>query len=773
MTDPAASSFLDVVEILTAEETFHLRESGGSGGRPGPLSPPRNLASQAMRWTYVLRARERWLGKGNAQLAHEADAAATLLDFGLDDAALQRLANASRVVVRMPYRSEVEGWASRIFPWEYVIASATRRHRRADDRHFTVMRELQMFPPPAWKPNRRGASFLFVQSAPGGLRREWTFDDELRRITAALGNINVEVLADPTLEQLEGKVRSMRPDLVHLSGFDNLEGLKALRDISHAREVVEVEANEQRLTDLLASERYVPDGMLLAGKRRGAAVVSALELAAALRAGGHCAYFIGVSMQNSAARTAALLVGERAALASVGFQDSIENALVDYFFELIYTQLSKGAWNLPLAFEQAWLSTRQKPEATRATGIALWAGNSLTQPKGAQRVEARPAELPVANVAPYLQCVPEKELNYSVLHNNGPLFSRFVVQRGNAAEGDWLDIDVELHLGAESARYRRRFKADKTPFFDLANEVHVPLTASLMRSCHEAVNSALVVQLSHNDELLSRETYRLRLLPVDQWRDNDKDGQWLPSFVLPRDPAVVRAIEQAQHYVRVLRDNPSAGFEGYQAAPSAEEEQLFAVDLQVQAVWAALVHEWRLGYINPPPTYSSNLDSQRLRTPSTVLGGHSGTCIDLALLFAACLELIDIYPVIFLLNGHALPGYWRHHAFQDDYRTLRTSSVGAKATSAGEAAAESSGTRQQYSWQAVGPGAYREISELIQARQLVPIETVRLTEYCGFVEAIESGIAALAEAQDFHSVLDLGTARVDGITPLPIDGGPV
>lgn len=774
MADTASSSFLQFVEILTPKETFRLRECGGTEGRPGRLPQPRGLASQAMRWTYVLRARERWLGMGNAQLAHEADADATLHDFGVNDAALQRLARATRVVVRMPYRSEGVGWAARIFPWEYVIAAATRRYRRAADRHFTVMRELGMSRRPAWKPNRRGAGLLFVHSAPGGLRKEWSFDDELRRITAALGNIEIEVLADPTLEQLEEKVRSMRPELVHLSGFDNLQGLKALRDIAQARELVEVEAGAQRLTDLLANERYVPDGMLLAGEKCGVAVVSALRLAAALGAGGHRAYFVGVSTQNSAARTSALLVGQRAALASVGFQDAVENALIDYFFELIYTQLSNTdptAWNLPLAFEQAWLSTRQKPDATRATGIALWAGAPLMHPRGMRHAEARPAELLQADVAPYLQCVPEKELNYSVLHNNGPLFSKFVIQRGNAAEGDSLDIDVELHLGAESARYRRRFKADETPFYDLANEVHVPLTASLMRSCHEAVNSALVVQLSHNDKLLSRETYRLRLLPVDQWRDNDKDGQWLPSFVLPRDPAVIRAVEQAQHYVRVLRDNPAAGFEGYQAAPTAEEEQLLAVDLQVQAVWAALVHEWQLGYINPPPTYSSNLDSQRLRTPSSVLGGRSGTCIDLALMFAACLELIDIYPVIFLLNGHALPGYWRHHAFQDDYRTLRTTSVGATATTVGEAAADSSGSRQQYSWQALGPGAYREIRELIQARQLVPIETVRLTEHCGFVEAIESGIAALAEAQDFHSVLDLVTARVDGITPLPIVGG--
>ena len=34
--------------------------------------------------------------------------------------------------------SERDGWAGRVFPWEYVIAAATRRHRRLGERHFTV-----------------------------------------------------------------------------------------------------------------------------------------------------------------------------------------------------------------------------------------------------------------------------------------------------------------------------------------------------------------------------------------------------------------------------------------------------------------------------------------------------------------------------------------------------------------------------------------------------------------------------------------------------------
>src|SRR6185503_1914918 len=66
-------------------------------------------------------------------------------------------------------------------------------------------------------------------------------------------------------------------------------------------------------------------------------------------------------------------------------------------------------------------------------------------------------------------------------------------------------------------------------------------------------------------------------------------------------------------------------------------------------------------------SYSTEMDSQRLRTPSMIVKDRSGTCIDLALLLAACFELVDIYPVLFLLKDHAFPGYWRQDGFQQKF----------------------------------------------------------------------------------------------------------
>ena len=152
---------------------------------------------------------------------------------------------------------------------------------------------------------------------------------------------------------------------------------------------------------------------------------------------------------------------------------------------------------------------------------------------------------------------------------------------------------------------------------------------------------------------------------MDEWLDDTNENPWLPSFVLPRDPAVTRIINVARQHLVTLLDDPTAGFDGYQSVQAKTIRRFENVDVQVRAIWAALVNEFKLLYINPPPAYSKQ--SQRLRTPSEILASGSGTCIDLALLLAACLEYIDVYPVVVLLSGHAFVGYWRNCDDHDSF----------------------------------------------------------------------------------------------------------
>lgn len=728
----------------------------------------RSFASEALRWGYVLRARARWSDSGEARARHEQEAVRTLASFGLGRRALIAIAKAGRVVVHMDYREEAQGWAARIFPWEYVLSGATRQYRTDPGPGFVVLRELVRVEKIAGTEPTQPL-LLFVQSAPGRLEGTRNFDEEIAHLRRALGDVRLEVLRNPTLETLATKVAELRPALLHLSGFDNVQGLRLLRERAGPQTLVDLPsglledvaeaAGSFTLARVLQAERALQDGYLLTGKSGRPAVVTAHELAVALRFGDAPPVLVGVNLANSAPRTAALLVGEGVARAAVGFLGDMDPAIASYFLELMYARLLQRDGDVGAAFADAWATAGKEPGARRATGIALWSSRRLD----AQAGEAD--QVPPGEGDPAVRVTPVDELNYAVLHNcNQGLFTEFVVERNGAPEGSRLAVDVELQLGLEPARWRRIVTTGpQDRRWNLKDEVHLPLTSNLVRTTRETVVSTVTVELSQDGRTLSRESHRVRLLPVDQWRDNARDGQWLPSFVLPRDPAVMQAVQEAQRYVRVLRDDPTLGFEGYQVVDTQppSRAQLAEVDRQVQAIWATLVHDWQLGYINPPPSYSATLDSQRLRTPTTVRRNRAGTCIDLALLFAACLELVDIYPVVFLLEDHALPGYWRHHAFHA--RFLQAAEAPERST-----ARSSSAEVQAFPWQSVGKDAHRELTARIAAGELVPLETVGLTWNYGFRQAIDEGKAKLADADRFDSLLDIVRARQEGVTPLPI-----
>ncbi|MDD2458907.1 MAG: DUF3320 domain-containing protein, partial [Eubacteriales bacterium] len=61
-------------------------------------------------------------------------------------------------------------------------------------------------------------------------------------------------------------------------------------------------------------------------------------------------------------------------------------------------------------------------------------------------------------------------------------------------------------------------------------------------------------------------------------------------------------------------------------------------------------------YSVPPASFEEA--GQRIRLCHTVLEQHLGTCLDLTLLYAACLEAIGLHPLLVLFQGHALAGLW-------------------------------------------------------------------------------------------------------------------
>src|SRR6185436_1921154 len=144
-------------------------------------------------------------------------ARALLESLGLSDADLQRVAADRIVEVAIPFTSEADGWEARIFPWEFVLAGATREARHGEP--LTVMRRLSVpgRPPQPHPPLK----VLYVESTPGKLRDLYSFETERALVKSNLRAKEWKELLTPTLDALRETVRAFRPDIIHLAGFDS------------------------------------------------------------------------------------------------------------------------------------------------------------------------------------------------------------------------------------------------------------------------------------------------------------------------------------------------------------------------------------------------------------------------------------------------------------------------------------------------------------------------------------------------------------------------
>lgn len=736
------------------------------GGAAIPLKGLQALPQIAWRWNYALHNRSRWTSRDESLLQQRREVAALAERLGLHADALGRMAEAGLVEVSIPWHDEDTDWALRILPWEYVLAAATRDLRRVRGGDFAVVRRLRRPVPRvlACKP-----VFLYVQSAPPGAVAEgFDFRDEerLARQAATFLGLGFQPLKNPDLKTLREAVETHRPRLIHVAGVDVHQG-RQLRGGKAPEAGIDRPARE--------------DGIVLLDADGAESEVPAALLAEALCAGRSRPELIGFNLHNSAARIAALSVA-RGAGAAIGFQDSFDDALGERFFSTLYRGLSLSDWDTAAAFRFAWRQVRDSDRPLTGTGVVLWSASEIAAPGarplttaeaaeaiGQRWTERTPRVVTEASALQDLAVAVEEvpDLNYSMLHNGRPLFRSFRIDKRHADLGEVQGIDVEvvLHLGADAAGFRQRVAIPATAGgIDIAHSVSVSLASNLSRGLRESLRTSLLVEVRFGRVVLLRETRWVRLLAVDEWEDSDTNRKWLPSFVLPRDPAVAQVIHHAQRYLQALCDDPTQGFDGYQSIVDGDEgPDCSKVDRQVQAIWCALLYETPLAYINPPPSFTDA--SQRLRTPSDVIQGGRGTCIDLALLLAACLEYVDIHPTILLLHDHAFPCYWRSHQAFEEFALARSAAVARSEDDAGAV-----GASQVDSWCFLRPH-YREVMGEIAAGRLVAIESTGLCWRNSFATACEEGHANLSQRSRFDSMLDIRAARIDRsarVTPLPL-----
>ena len=656
---------------------------------------------------------------------------------GLDQpGAFERLASAGLIEIRY-HRPETRiGWC---IPWEFLLSSATENDRRST---LLVIRQLECGTP--GRDHSSGLQSLLVcKNNPGYLGRQY-HDNSLQReenvVEVHLGLKSLPSLHNDTLSAMTQKIGGVSPDVIHVSGVDG-------------RQAASFDLPEPGLS--------LPEGdsIIVAGPNGGLVAATSDLLAPALCAGASKPAFVGLNFVYSGGDIAPSMV-LNGAYGALGFLGDFEDIAAEDFYFNFYLALRLSNWNLLDALRLAWFqSSTRYNERLRGTGVVLWSRVSLMNSAGAGialdpsgagspptnllRSFERELEQPIPqsewpNVRAFAK--PLEQINYSMLHNNRSLFEYFFVRKPQVVGSlKDLKIDVTLHAGREPMSFHTSGDVSGS-IWPLEDVVRLPLTSTLVRTLQEIARTQLSVEVKWNGQSVLDQSFPVSLMPIEEWKNDAANRKWLPSFVLPRDPSVADVIDLAQPYLNALTDSMETGFDGYQKD---------AVACQVTAIWWALIGNMSLSYIGAPPSYGT--DTQRLRSPSSVLKGKRGTCIDLALLLASCLEYIDLNPLLFLLKGHAFAGY---------YKTAGSSKLVYEwVAESGDAGADP--------W-VLGKGFHSTLMELIQEGEIVPIETTGLAKKGSLKHALEEARARLEMQGQFEWLMDIKLARERGVTPLPL-----
>ncbi|MBN9026343.1 MAG: DUF4011 domain-containing protein, partial [Rhizobiales bacterium] len=250
-------------------------------------------------------------------------------------------------------------------------------------------------------------------------------------------------------------------------------------------------------------------------------------------------------------------------------------------------------------------------------------------------------------------------------HQNAiPAISEIVIE--NASEIDATDLLIEIVSEPAFARPLairiERIAAGGTHHVRMPD---LPLDAGYLRGLAEGVRGSLSFRLAANGVPVATEIVEIQLLPPAQWGGVGAAPEILAAFVRPNDPAVDAVLRDAA--TRLEQAGKSGAIDGY---TSGRKERVWEL---ASAIWSALAARG-IAYVLPPASFERT--GQKVRGPSDVIERRVGTCLDMTLLYAACLEQAGLHPLVVLTAGHAFVGLWLKDegfptAVVDDVQLLR------------------------------------------------------------------------------------------------------
>ena len=340
---------------------------------------------------------------------------------------------------------------------------------------------------------------------------------------------------------------------------------------------------------------------------------------------------------------------------------------------------------------------------------------------------------------------PQPWLNPALLKNGRPAITRLVLNPDRSLRN--VELAIACDTGNGISAVRQTIDLGRGPQPVPTDHRQFPVLYELIEAGVPRRQINFTITCKCEGSLLAESTVSVLWMGRAEWLDQKDTWHYVPAFVNPYDDGVLDVLDNAVAILKTIA-GPESSFSGYQEGDSNH------VLKQVEALFNCLRDHFKLNYITPPPVSvflpgAVSSSGQRVRRPEEVISRHRGTCHDLAVLLASCMEQIGIHPLVYLIQGHTFVGFWKSDDVHAEFwKIARTKQFRMRQDPGRD-------------WTITD---LKEIHDLLTQKALISVEATKVTNRnATFSDAIKEGSKhwqdKLLEVQPFDVAIDIRASR--------------
>ena len=316
-----------------------------------------------------------------------------------------------------------------------------------------------------------------------------------------------------------------------------------------------------------------------------------------------------------------------------------------------------------------------------------------------------------------------EDVNYALVLSKMDICNWCIIE--NNSDADMENIQLEISGEYVETYLSMPFRLDANQRIRI-QDIKLQVNTDKLLSLTEKVASNLFLKIKVAEELIKEQSFPISFMAYNQWHGTDCYPQLLASFITPNHPCIASVVKRASEHLNRLYG--TSDFTGYMCENSND------VRNQIEAIYLSLQEE-KLSYTLVMPSYEER--GQRIRFANEVMASKLGNCMDLTLLFAACLEYIGINTLLILERGHIYLGAWlipdsHLRSVDDDISFL-----------------------------------LKNAAEGVMNIMVVESTTFAKAEEVPFEESVDLAFNSLYAKENFLMFMDVYRCRLEGFRPLP------